>query len=63
MRVGFVGAGRMGAPMVKRLTGAGHEVVDLLGDAVVVAHGRLAGRDRRLGQALVGDRRVGAVEQ
>jgi 3-hydroxyisobutyrate dehydrogenase-like beta-hydroxyacid dehydrogenase len=25
-RVGFVGAGRMGAPMVRRLVGAGHEV-------------------------------------
>lgn len=26
MRVGFIGAGRMGAPMVRRLTEAGHEV-------------------------------------
>jgi 3-hydroxyisobutyrate dehydrogenase-like beta-hydroxyacid dehydrogenase len=26
MRLGFVGAGRMGRPMVDRLTGAGHEV-------------------------------------
>ena len=26
MRVGFVGAGRMGAPMVTRLSGAGHDV-------------------------------------
>jgi 3-hydroxyisobutyrate dehydrogenase-like beta-hydroxyacid dehydrogenase len=26
MRVGFVGAGRMGAPMVSRLVGAGHDV-------------------------------------
>jgi 3-hydroxyisobutyrate dehydrogenase-like beta-hydroxyacid dehydrogenase len=26
MRVGFVGAGRMGRPMVERLVGAGHEV-------------------------------------
>lgn len=26
MRIGFVGAGRMGAPMVRRLTGAGHQV-------------------------------------
>ena len=26
MRVGFVGAGRMGAPMVRRLVEAGHEV-------------------------------------
>ena len=25
-RVGFVGAGRMGAPMVRRLVDAGHEV-------------------------------------
>jgi 3-hydroxyisobutyrate dehydrogenase-like beta-hydroxyacid dehydrogenase len=26
MRVGFIGAGRMGAPMVRRLTAAGHDV-------------------------------------
>ena len=26
MRIGFVGAGRMGAPMVSRLVGAGHQV-------------------------------------
>ncbi|AKS33249.1 NAD(P)-dependent oxidoreductase [Mycolicibacterium goodii] len=26
MRIGFIGAGRMGAPMVQRLTGAGHDV-------------------------------------
>ncbi len=26
MRIGFVVAGRMGAPMVRRLTGAGHQV-------------------------------------
>jgi 3-hydroxyisobutyrate dehydrogenase-like beta-hydroxyacid dehydrogenase len=26
MRIGFVGAGRMGRPMVERLIGAGHEV-------------------------------------
>ncbi|OBB21937.1 6-phosphogluconate dehydrogenase [Mycolicibacterium peregrinum] len=26
MRVGFIGAGRMGAPMVRRLAGAGHHV-------------------------------------
>lgn len=26
MRIGFIGAGRMGAPMVRRLVGAGHEV-------------------------------------
>ncbi|OBB03477.1 6-phosphogluconate dehydrogenase [Mycolicibacterium fortuitum] len=26
MRIGFIGAGRMGAPMVRRLTGAGHQV-------------------------------------
>ena len=26
MRVGFVGAGRMGAPMVRRLVEAGHDV-------------------------------------
>lgn len=30
MRVGFIGAGRMGAPMVRRLVDAGHEV-DVLG--------------------------------
>jgi 3-hydroxyisobutyrate dehydrogenase-like beta-hydroxyacid dehydrogenase len=29
MRVGFVGAGRMGAPMVRRMVGAGHEVTVL----------------------------------
>jgi 3-hydroxyisobutyrate dehydrogenase-like beta-hydroxyacid dehydrogenase len=29
MRLGFVGAGRMGAPMVRRLVEAGHEVVVL----------------------------------
>ena len=33
MKVGFVGAGRMGAPMVRRLTGAGHEVTVLGRDA------------------------------
>ncbi|MCW2517873.1 MAG: hypothetical protein JWR46_492, partial [Mycobacterium sp.] len=26
MSVGFVGAGRMGAPMVRRLVNAGHDV-------------------------------------
>ncbi|MDN2502671.1 NAD(P)-dependent oxidoreductase, partial [Nocardia nova] len=26
MRIGFVGAGRMGLPMVRRLAAAGHEV-------------------------------------
>ena len=26
MRIGFVGAGRMGQPMVRRLVSAGHEV-------------------------------------
>ena len=26
MRVGFIGAGRMGAPMVRRLAEAGHQV-------------------------------------
>lgn len=26
MRIGFIGAGRMGSPMVRRLTAAGHEV-------------------------------------
>lgn len=26
MRIGFIGAGRMGAPMVRRLTAAGHDV-------------------------------------
>lgn len=29
MKVGFVGAGRMGSPMVERLVGAGHDVVVL----------------------------------
>ncbi|KGI69154.1 NAD(P)-dependent oxidoreductase [Mycolicibacterium rufum] len=29
MRVGFVGAGRMGSPMVQRLVGAGHDVAVL----------------------------------
>ncbi|MGV9803485.1 NAD(P)-binding domain-containing protein, partial [Mycobacterium sp. NPDC003449] len=29
MRVGFIGAGRMGAPMVSRIVGAGHQVLAL----------------------------------
>jgi 3-hydroxyisobutyrate dehydrogenase-like beta-hydroxyacid dehydrogenase len=33
MKVGFVGAGRMGAPMVRRLADAGHDVIVLGRDA------------------------------
>ncbi|MEV0248155.1 NAD(P)-dependent oxidoreductase [Nocardia sp. NPDC050712] len=37
MRVGFVGAGRMGAPMVQRLVAAGHEVRVLARDPATLA--------------------------
>src|SRR5580765_1592607 len=45
------------------LTRAFDEVVDLLGFRVVVALRRLAGVERRLGEALVPDRRGGEAEQ
>ncbi|MFC5754051.1 NAD(P)-dependent oxidoreductase [Actinomadura rugatobispora] len=42
MRLGFIGAGRMGRPMVRRLTAAGHEV-------------RVLGRTPEAREALAGD--------
>ena len=63
LRVGFVGAGRMGFPMVERLAAAGHDLVVYarrpeaaadLGRLGVAAHGRAGGgRGRRRRAAAV----------
>src|SRR3984957_9629715 len=50
MRVGFVGAGRMGRPMVDRLVAAGHEVA-VLGRSAQAREALLAAGARPVGEA------------